>query len=747
MRFTFSDPGDGGLRTIDHLPDGRLIRLQGRNGVGKTVSMRLLALSTGAENPWIDERQSWRSLVRILPDGFAITATDGERTVSWTLYPKRDKWPEELPTVQDSELARARQSALETWTPPVEVRIDGVVREESRPVEVRLLSGREGLLEVWTQQVRTDGRRFERLSETATAAVDNLRDVFGHLQQSWEDADPAHLAKARKAHQELHGRLDAEQSKLELLERIARQAQISQQRAERLSEAEKAVPDIDETMSRIAEELSELRVARDTLTGELNRAATGGDLTPKQREELDRALRNERSRRDAHADASSTLMRLLERPELEGIRRSDVPGELRRTRQEIRSTQKEIDRIHRDEPVLDLAHRLRVTITDHPAPDEALLLGSANVTATVAETEGALAERIGSLEAAGPLQRLESERSALGERFKLLQAVVEAERVLGQKSRLVAEVSAAIAQQKQRDQQIDDLARRQAETEAEIEQLQEQLVDLRDRRRALLGDAEDLNELRLAVTADRPDPADVPNEAELTERRALVAQLAAEVDNATKEIRRAKDAATAARHVLDQYGLTPRPTEGSDPLLEADEAIAQVQRHLDLGRASFHQLVDVLTKQSPLEGASVGAATKRLARRYARDWQAELSSEAFQDELFEGGELASIDILEGFFAWVDPQGRDRRRPIQALSSGQMVYAYTKAVIADMSPPPVNQHRVIVLDEFAAYLDEHAQQQLVDDLRHHVRSHERTQIIMVLPRDPGNERGWTAEVVE
>lgn len=748
MKFTFSDPGDGGLRTIDHLPDGRLIRLQGRNGVGKTVSMRLLALCTGAENPWAGERKSWESLVAVLPDGFMIEAADPERTITWRLFPSRDGWPRDLLDDEaDDELARVKRSVHVPWEPPVDVTINGKPEPDARPVLVRLLSGREGLLEVWTQQVRADERRFDRVTESAKSAINDLRDAFGHLQQSWHDANPELLAQARQRRSQLRESLDEHQDEVERIESQIRLAELSRQKAQKLQEAEERIPELDAELDSVTLELERFRQERDRLADELAKAAAGGDRTPKQREELDRALRNEQGRRDAHAAASRNLLRLLEREELEGVRRSDVPQEVSRARRRLRGIEAEIARIHKDEPVLDLAHRLRATLLDHQAPSDARLLASARLTATVEETDHALGERIASLEAAGPLHRLESERESLRDRVALLQKVLEAERTLRAKSRLVAEVAAAQEQQRERDRRIDDLAERQAETDAEVERFQERLVDLRDERRGLLGDAEGLEELRQAVQAARPQPSEVPTKEELADRRETAERLARELDDATEEVTRATDAAAAARHVLDDYGLGPGVPAGQEPLVGADETIAALQRHLDLARDAFSQLGDALTTQGPVDGVPPSKATALLAGRYASAWQAELSSNAFQEALFEGGELSSIDVLDGYFSWIDADGRNRRRPIQALSSGQMVYAYTKAIISDMSSPPLEQHRVIVLDEFAAYLDEHAQKQLVEDLREYVRLHERTQIVMVLPKDPGNDRGWVAEVVE
>lgn len=745
MKFAFDDAGGGGLRTIDHLPDGRLLRLQGRNGVGKTVAMRLLALCSGADNPWANERASWKSLVQTLPDGYTIEAHDDGRTISWALFPRRDRWPERLPTEVDPELERIKQTAPSSWRPPVEVRIDGVLQEDGGPLDVKLLSGREGLLEVWTQQVRLDERRFDRLGNHAGTAVGALRDVFGHLQQSWEDADPNRLRAARRHETELRELLEEAQAALEAGEKEARLAQIRQQRRERLTLAEEGVPRLDGEIEDATRQLLEFRSERDELTAQLAAEASGGGLPAREQEELSRALRNEESRRSAHTRAAKQLMSLLEHEELQGIRRSDVGAELREVRREIRSIEKEIKQIRTDEPVLDLARQLRATTDTHAAPDDALLLDSTDLTATVGETRSGLKGRIESLQAAGPLKRLEAALATLQDRRSLLDKVIEAERVLKQKSRLVADVDAARTQQRKQHDVINELASQQEELEGEIENLQERLVDLREQRRVLLGDADDLDELREAVETEGAHRQAAPDENALEEMRQRVARLSAELKEATKYGKRLRDAALAAKHVLDEYGVDRE--SNNNPLPTVDELISRMQQQLDLGRASFARVREALSTQAPAESSEFREAAQRLAQEYAAVWKQDLSSEAFQNELFDGGQLSAIKVLEGEFSWVDRNERTRRRPIQALSSGQMVYAYTKAMIADLDPPPEGQHRLIVLDEFAAYLDEHTQEQLVGDLREYVQANERTQIVMVLPKDPENEAGWTAEVVE
>lgn len=64
MRVTFSTP-DGNLRIIPTIPDLPLARLEGRNGIGKTLAARLLELISG-QPPYAGLPRAWKSLVEQL---------------------------------------------------------------------------------------------------------------------------------------------------------------------------------------------------------------------------------------------------------------------------------------------------------------------------------------------------------------------------------------------------------------------------------------------------------------------------------------------------------------------------------------------------------------------------------------------------------------------------------------------------------------------------------------------------------
>src|SRR4051794_2180205 len=98
MQFQFRVRPTGGLRVIDSIPNHRLCWIEGHNGVGKTLAVRLLELATG-EQPYELNPAAWRSLRAHLGEAEIIITglRDGESLAAHRLRVllTPDDWPEE----------------------------------------------------------------------------------------------------------------------------------------------------------------------------------------------------------------------------------------------------------------------------------------------------------------------------------------------------------------------------------------------------------------------------------------------------------------------------------------------------------------------------------------------------------------------------------------------------------------------------------------------------------------------------
>lgn len=753
MRFELDDPDDGIVRVVNHIPDGALVRLRGRNGVGKTVALRLIQLCAGGANPWTNDPASWRSLAQAIPDGYSIRAIDDDREIQWTVHPRRDKWIKE-PTTKDRELDRALLAVPDVDSVRVETRVNGVLQSttDARPLTVSLLSGRESLLDVWAAELLVDLRRFTEVATLAERRLGASRERYGRLQRAADESSPSMLRSLQSTVEDDRSKLETLEEQVEELRRLRERSQLEHNLRERLAEAEATIPGLDEQFRQLLDREDEIRSDLEDIAEQTSLRLSRRDLDPPELERLDRAQRNADKRRESHAMAIAKLAEILANPLLDGLERSaieDAQGEVQR---ELASLDRQIRRLHSDEPVLDLATQLQTTASGHRGSEQDVLIDDEDVVITVERLQAGLSKRIEALEASGPLTRLEEQRSLASEKLVALEGAIEAERVLQQKASLVTEVIEAEQRREQDQQIVDALVERREVAEAELEQVEDKKLDLTRERQRILGDATGLEQLR-ALVEQRGDPAPSVDEEKLAELERARAGAEAAFMASERRLREAERSAKSAIALLEEAGL-PASDAGNHARVEvalgqASTTIEQMETQLILVRSAYQMLRARLAGEDEFESALAGrasAAEEGLAKYYAARWQGQLDSPSFQSELFQGGQLEAIDLIGGHFRWTDGGGQTQQRPLRALSSGQMVYAYTKAVISGLEAPAADRYRLIALDEFGAYLDQHAQERLLDDLRNHLERSPRTKIVIVLPDDPKNDLGYVAEVI-
>src|SRR4051794_16596509 len=80
MKFTLHTPERShGIRVIETIPDHPLCRVEGLNGIGKTLALHLLELCTG-QQPYRTRPDAWRTLCQYLgPAEVVVEGLRGER--------------------------------------------------------------------------------------------------------------------------------------------------------------------------------------------------------------------------------------------------------------------------------------------------------------------------------------------------------------------------------------------------------------------------------------------------------------------------------------------------------------------------------------------------------------------------------------------------------------------------------------------------------------------------------------------
>src|ERR1700691_2589440 len=92
MKFEFDAAPTGGLKIIRSIPDPTVCLIEGYNGVGKTMSVRLLMLCAG-QQPYARQQLAWSTL-RTGLGRVRITAEDlhGAASIQWKF--DSTQWPE-----------------------------------------------------------------------------------------------------------------------------------------------------------------------------------------------------------------------------------------------------------------------------------------------------------------------------------------------------------------------------------------------------------------------------------------------------------------------------------------------------------------------------------------------------------------------------------------------------------------------------------------------------------------------------
>src|SRR5712692_7085533 len=97
MRFTFSAAPTGGVRLIGEIPDFPLCRLEGRNGIGKTLAIHLLELAAGGQ-PYAGAASAWRSLREHLGPVDIVVSGLRSTQLELRIHLSSESWPADPPS-------------------------------------------------------------------------------------------------------------------------------------------------------------------------------------------------------------------------------------------------------------------------------------------------------------------------------------------------------------------------------------------------------------------------------------------------------------------------------------------------------------------------------------------------------------------------------------------------------------------------------------------------------------------------
>ena len=756
MFFQIKHERRTGLQVIHQLQVGRLSRLEGYNGIGKSALVRLIQVCVG-QHPYQFEPALWESF----RDGVGtsrvvLTGIEGAERIEWRLDASR--WETEKNTVNNIG----------------EIRIDGkdvTLVDVRRLLDVRTILGNEDL-------TRTLARKFARYRDDIheiTVVESPLRQRLSELDELLREAETAlgeatrqDIAKVVAEESAAQSNLDTARKKAETSEKRLAAVAMAIKVAAQLAEIEDKGDDLATQIEALNNEIDQI----DRSLGELDQELTAASENTAAAREAQRKLRNaqiyaDRMDQKFH-DSALAVVRLSSEAGIRDATKTRVSELRAQTQGELDGLAAQLTLIHSAPEVADVADDLveRLERAEQDGLGDDTIIDDENMDAaySVTQLRGVLHEqsrRLRTLPApdeAGNIQsrisrlrqllttidrlakalsaRREAEEKARAARDRLAAAVDEvANTSAGDVDALVTRRKTLMRQMQESVAERADLIRARAEMGggATPEELRAQLAELLNE---LQIQAEDLTSAHEAALTSRESTKKTMEEL-ATERRSA----AQRVRTAQQDLGRitallAEDPAfewirSSASH------LVPSPDAG--PTVQAqliEQILSAVQAMRDRITGLQHQLsaADQSFKNAYEQLQHPGSQSDET--RGIRSWFGQEVSEWFNlpqllETVFEHGDQVAVDLNEMAVRW-NLDGNPVSRPLGAFSSGERAFAYTRAQLALIDSAPTPANRLIVLDEFGAFMAREWQHRLEQYLRERARDNAKDRTLLILP---------------
>lgn len=753
----------GPLSVLKELPDAHLAVLEGLNGIGKTLAVRILQICTGTI-PYRRDSAAWQSLCRGLGEvEVTITGLNGANEIHWDAD-SRD-W---LEVVEG-----------QTVVPFKSITIDGRpvkdFREVTEILEVHRLAGDEGIIETFAQQADAEAssvaRWARRFADQEDSPLAQLEHQLGYAVENLTDWSIERYQQVKltiQRAQEAHDKASALMERsIEKRDELIEAANLQRQ----LGRIVRRLPDLEQQLVATDAEIQKIQSQRDAIQDQLMDLA--GQLAGA--EALVRELRNARRTRDRNRE------RLSE--ELDKIGRVTSDLGIEPTQEAVTTTLTELrsvlETLTAEQLEMDAAPTMRhllVTLSDQLAEAEQSGLADqlavddseTDTQLTVAQTRGGMLNRRTQLEGQPPppearelMDRIADVRHRIDLCNRALQALEEAgrfERLAASNEHRVDDALGAMDSQAA--SRVQDLLNRRRSLDEQILKLAAIRASLRQQLGSLGGEqnAESIRRrISQIVEHHDIDPEEIDTAlqgAEQTVSRADegVSRTSAdlvtakrELARANAEIRRAVSAlATDSQLEWLRLGLGYRSdtqvTGSPESMLTTLQAVrvsvrtsmqrlAGLRSQLGAVERALRALADHLRGNESNTREYLEQLQHWLGKRFST-WfnvprvRAELLPDAEGD--------ISVDLRRREVAWTE-NGAEVVRPLEAFSSGEQAFAYTRARLAILDDEERRaRNRLIALDEFGAFIAFDRLSGLTAYLTERAGQHPDDQVLVILP---------------
>lgn len=773
MHFTLRIEATGGLRVIEEIPDLTLSQLEGRNGIGKSLAVRLLQLATG-EQPYELLPRAWSSL-RAQLQSAAIRADHltGAQNIEWTLTP--EAWPETAKPVGP-------------WLGAVQ--IDGrpaSLDEVRRLVRVSRVAGDESLTDTIAEQVIRDRQLVARFRTAIEARESSLADRVESLLADLSLARYERLAQATEERAEISAAHRVLEQDYDGLERRRNQVTEAQEFADRLRRVTSEVPAIDD---RVAELAAKLAVLELRIHGVESQRAVAMAAMEREAELAGEIGVVEKRLAKRQAALQRLLVQAAQLASQHGL-----PSELGTLNDALLELQAVLSRLTSERALVDATPRLRSLSTrltteldqgergglgqqtiahlhDQDVTADELRRGLEIVSRQLADRSDSVAGRKLDAQIAARQHQLVLVRQAVDllatieRRRKVIEGddaelATLTERLGGTEGRSLAELNSELASL--RHEQAETAAQRAGLIQSRTASLGNETADsLAAQLRALLETLA-VGETGLAAELDSIER----RLAELEHDRLASGQRQAGLEVELSELQRAEERVI---DLLSESASYSWLRNRDDVLLPARHLTAQENAVRASGLqqtlgAMMNQLGRIRAAPSAVEGGLeqlessvrrssgyVSPIVPAMRRFYEEEFAGFFRRPEIEEALFDGGRFERLDLGRSVLEWSTLDGEMRTRPLEAFSSGERVFAYTLARLEGIAVEDVPNH-LLALDEFGAFVARDRFDRLVHFLKERILGRRADQVIVILPLSQDYEaetliaEGPLAEILE
>lgn len=757
MLFEVEHRRTTGLKLVHRLGIGRVTRLEGYNGVGKSALVRLIQVCVG-QHPYPTDATLWTSFRQgVRGARVTLTGIEGANSIEWVLNP--DSWQGDANGVDKLG----------------EIRIDGATATLARVqelVDIRTILGTEDLSRTLSRQlalrsgrVRTGAGEGSELQTRLDSIDVLLRQVEVALRPLGDvDLRGLYMDKERLTSALTDARKSLEMA--ESADSTVSEARLVQARLDRVRDQG---GDLAVKIEELDNTLTNLDAAFSNLAKDLEAAGQGNATAVAARKELSLAQKHLGRQQQRARERESDVARIVRTLQIESAGALLVKAQHALTLSQLEATTQQLSVLHAAPEVADLCEDLaaRLQRAEVKGLGDETVIEDANLDISLTATQlrvllSAYVGRLRQLPAPEEAERLQGEADALRGRLTLLGSLLDATATAAEaaqslhaaEDRLQAAVK-RVAETSNSD--VTELLARREELTRGLAEAAAHRADLIRAREELGGGADEgqlMTELS-AILANLEMPAE---------------QLEAESGRTAASRQNAQD--TVRGLLAEQHGVTRRLSSSEHQLVELCRVIAEDPALAWLHRAIGRQLpaldaappvqAEILGRLAETvanlreritklkQGVARGLRTLELAQTYLRSpggesreelagvlaWFSDVVSPWFNTEqlrttVFEGADRITVNLADMSVAW-DVEGGLASRPLSAFSSGERAFAYTRAQLATIDQEATPLNRLVVLDEFGAFIARDWQHRLEQFLLEHSRERPRDSTLLILP---------------